>query len=134
MSYTAIGSSLIIEIPSAFSILVKVSSERFSRPLNTFEMYCGLQFIFSANCFWLIPSSSILSSISMAIFCECLSHDLFVSRKSNSSRHFEGVGEECYSSLCAIDFIRFSILFLPNYNSLIYSINPSSSMIPSSSR
>ena len=37
-------------------------------------------------------------------------------------------------SLCAIDFIRFSISFLPNYNSLIYSINPSSSIIPSSSR
>ena len=36
---------------------------------------------------WLIPNSSILSSISMAIFCECRSQDLFVSRKSNSSRH-----------------------------------------------
>lgn len=38
-SYMAIGSSLIIEMPSALSIFASVSNERFSCPFSTLETY-----------------------------------------------------------------------------------------------
>ena len=56
--------------PNACSILEIVSIERFSVPLSTRDMYCCEHPIFSATAFCVRQSSSIRSSIIMAICCE----------------------------------------------------------------
>ena len=88
--------------------------ERFSFPRSIFDTYCCEQPMRWASSVWVRWSSSILSSISIAIRCEWRSHDLLACRYSAASRQREGVLLSCASSLLIIRFILISFLYCGN--------------------
>ena len=61
---------LIISILNVFSILQMVSNDIFFCPFSILDIYCWVQFIFSASIRCVIPSSDIRLDMRTAIACE----------------------------------------------------------------